>query len=119
MSNPRGIWYTPVTGIWQTVWMEPVGETRMTRVLTTADIEAAVSAAAAGVAASEPGAAPHTITPKIRAWIDVFNIFNSRAHDIDYFYASRLPGEPIEGVADRHFHPVESRAVRLTVNAAF
>ena len=22
--NPRGIWYTPVTGIWQTVWMEPV-----------------------------------------------------------------------------------------------
>ncbi len=23
-SEPRGIWYTPVTGIWQTVWMEPV-----------------------------------------------------------------------------------------------
>ena len=22
--NPHGIWYTPVTGIWQTVWMEPV-----------------------------------------------------------------------------------------------
>ncbi len=22
--DPRGIWYTPVTGIWQTVWMEPV-----------------------------------------------------------------------------------------------
>lgn len=22
--NPRGIWYTPVTGIWQTVWIEPV-----------------------------------------------------------------------------------------------
>ena len=21
---PQGIWYTPVTGIWQTVWMEPV-----------------------------------------------------------------------------------------------
>ncbi|QGY43685.1 beta-galactosidase [Maribellus comscasis] len=25
-SNPRGIWYTPVTGIWQTVWLEPVNE---------------------------------------------------------------------------------------------
>ena len=24
VSNPRGIWYTPVSGIWQTVWMEPV-----------------------------------------------------------------------------------------------
>ena len=22
--KPEGIWYTPVTGIWQTVWMEPV-----------------------------------------------------------------------------------------------
>ena len=22
--EPRGIWYTPVTGIWQSVWMEPV-----------------------------------------------------------------------------------------------
>ena len=22
--DPRGIWYTPVSGIWQTVWMEPV-----------------------------------------------------------------------------------------------
>lgn len=22
--NPEGIWYTPVTGIWQTVWLEPV-----------------------------------------------------------------------------------------------
>jgi beta-galactosidase/beta-glucuronidase len=25
--NPRGIWYTPVTGIWQTVWLETVPET--------------------------------------------------------------------------------------------
>jgi beta-galactosidase/beta-glucuronidase len=24
LMNPNGIWYTPVSGIWQTVWMEPV-----------------------------------------------------------------------------------------------
>jgi beta-galactosidase/beta-glucuronidase len=24
VKNPRGIWYTPVTGIWQTVWLETV-----------------------------------------------------------------------------------------------
>ena len=24
VSNPGGIWYTPVTGIWQSVWLEPV-----------------------------------------------------------------------------------------------
>lgn len=26
VSNPEGIWYTPVSGIWQTVWLEPVSE---------------------------------------------------------------------------------------------
>lgn len=23
VSKPGGIWYTPVSGIWQTVWLEP------------------------------------------------------------------------------------------------
>ena len=27
VNEPHGIWYTPVTGIWQTVWLEPVPET--------------------------------------------------------------------------------------------
>ena len=26
VSNPSGIWYTPVSGIWQTVWLEPVND---------------------------------------------------------------------------------------------
>lgn len=26
VNKPNGIWYTPVTGIWQTVWLEPVNE---------------------------------------------------------------------------------------------
>ncbi len=25
--KPEGIWYTPTSGIWQTVWLEPIGET--------------------------------------------------------------------------------------------
>ena len=27
INNPHGIWYTPVTGIWQTVWVEAVPKT--------------------------------------------------------------------------------------------
>ena len=27
-TSPSGIWYTPVTGIWQTVWLEPVPDVR-------------------------------------------------------------------------------------------
>lgn len=26
VSHPGGIWYTPVTGIWQSVWLEPVAQ---------------------------------------------------------------------------------------------
>ena len=27
VREPKGIWYTPTTGIWQTVWLEEVPET--------------------------------------------------------------------------------------------
>jgi beta-galactosidase/beta-glucuronidase len=32
VNKPRGIWYTPVTGIWQTVWLEFVSETYISHV---------------------------------------------------------------------------------------
>ncbi len=32
VRNPNGIWYTPCTGIWQTVWCEPVPESYITQV---------------------------------------------------------------------------------------
>ena len=38
-NNPNGIWYTPVTGIWQTVWMEPVNNKYIESVVPTADID--------------------------------------------------------------------------------
>ena len=40
MTNPNGIWYTPVTGIWQTVWMEPVNDQHIDALVATADIDA-------------------------------------------------------------------------------
>lgn len=39
VNKPEGIWYTPVTGIWQTVWMEPVPETFIEDVRITPDID--------------------------------------------------------------------------------
>ncbi len=32
-NKPSGIWYTPTTGIWQTVWLEPVVKTHLQDVL--------------------------------------------------------------------------------------
>ncbi len=39
VNNPHGIWYTPVTGIWQTVWLEPVPETYIKNLKITPDID--------------------------------------------------------------------------------
>ena len=53
------------------------------------------------------------------AAVDVFNVFDSKHSDIDYYYASRLPGEPEEGVEETHFHPTEPRQFRVSVTAKF
>lgn len=50
---------------------------------------------------------------------DLLNALNSKAHDIDYFYASRLAGEPPSGVEDIHFHSFEPRALRMTLEYQF
>ena len=39
VSRPEGIWYTPVTGIWQTVWLEPVSESYIQDLRITPDID--------------------------------------------------------------------------------
>jgi beta-galactosidase/beta-glucuronidase len=38
-SKPEGIWYTPVTGIWQTVWLEPVAEKFIENVRSVSNID--------------------------------------------------------------------------------
>ncbi len=51
----------------------------------------------------EPGARtewlPGLHNGKMRLSLDAFKLFNKRASDIDYYYASRLPGEAQEGGA--------------------
>lgn len=51
--------------------------------------------------------------------LDVFNLFDSNDHDIEYFYASRLPGEPADGLEDIHHHSFEPRSVRLSLRYRF
>jgi outer membrane receptor protein involved in Fe transport len=55
----------------------------------------------------------------LRLQLDVLNLFNAKTNQIEYYYLSRLPGEPIGGVADRHVHPAEPLAVRLTLAGRF
>jgi hydrogenase/urease accessory protein HupE len=50
---------------------------------------------------------------------EVFNLLNRKDSAIDYFYASRLPGEVLEGVNDIHFHPIEPISFRIGLTAKF
>ncbi len=53
VENPNGIWYTPVTGIWQTVWLEPVSKAHIASLRTLPDIDSntlSVTALTEGVA---------------------------------------------------------------------
>lgn len=61
----------------------------------------------------------YKITPSVKVALDVFNLFDRQASDVDYDYASRLKGEPADGVNDIHFHPVEPRRIRVTLTANF
>jgi len=57
-----------------------------------------------------------------RVWrlkADLLNLFDSKSSDIDYFYTSRLPGEPAGGVDGLHFHPVEPFTLRVALVASF
>jgi hypothetical protein len=61
----------------------------------------------------------YRLTPKIKVRMDVFNLFNSKDDAADYFYTTRLPGEPAQGVDDIQIHPLESRSFRFTVSKLF
>ncbi|ALQ51792.1 TonB-dependent receptor [Nitrosomonas ureae] len=61
----------------------------------------------------------YKIGSNVRVILQGFNLLNTHAHAIDYYYASRLPGEPTDGVNDVHFHPIESCSLRVNLVANF
>ncbi|USX25363.1 TonB-dependent receptor [Oxalobacteraceae bacterium OTU3CINTB1] len=63
--------------------------------------------------------AGYKFSKNTRLAVDVFNLFDKHASDIDYYYPSRLKGEADDGVNDFHFHPVERRSLRVTLTHNF
>lgn len=51
--------------------------------------------------------------------VDCLNLLGRDDNDIEYFYASRLPGEPAGGVEDIHLHPAEPRTFRVSLTRRF
>jgi hypothetical protein len=59
------------------------------------------------------------LSPSMRVVLDVFNLFNTEASDVDYFYTSRLRGEPASGIDDIHVHPAPPRSIRIGLQIDF
>lgn len=78
--------------------------------------DASVKSAATTLWNGEGG---YRFSNRARLVLEVFNLFDAEASDIDYFYGSRLPGEPTDGVDDIHTHPAIPRTVRLSLNFNF
>jgi outer membrane receptor protein involved in Fe transport len=51
-----------------------------------------------------------------RLSLSLLNALDEQSSDIQYYYESRLAGEPAAGVADLHFHPAEPRQLRVSVS---
>jgi outer membrane receptor protein involved in Fe transport len=50
---------------------------------------------------------------------ELLNVLDSDGDDIDYYYETRFPGEPPEGVLDRNSRIVEPRQVRVGIKKTF
>jgi len=61
----------------------------------------------------------YRLSAKARLVLEGYNLFNARVSDIDYFYTSRLPGEPADGIDDVHTHPALPRSIRVGLQFAF
>ncbi|WP_404711720.1 TonB-dependent receptor [Sphingomonas sp. MMS24-J13] len=57
----------------------------------------------------------YTLPHGWRLGVGVFNLFNSHDQAADYYYTSRLKGEPLEGVTDFQTHPLEPRSARFSI----
>ena len=81
VRKPSGIWYTSVTGIWQTVWLESVPEDYIQNVVSTPDLEKAT----------------------VKVDVDFTNPTNNDLYQVDVLYEGKvvatgksINGQPVE-----------------------
>jgi outer membrane receptor protein involved in Fe transport len=63
--------------------------------------------------------AGYQLLPGLRVNLEVFNLANESVSDIDYYFASRLPGEPLSGIEGIHTHPAVPRTARVSMIIGF
>ena len=57
----------------------------------------------------------YALTPNTQVQLAAFNLLNSHAYAMEYYYIDRLQHEPDYGIADVHVHALDPFALRLTI----
>jgi len=60
----------------------------------------------------------YRFTKQTQLALDVYNLFDRKLNDIEYWYDSQLPNE-MAATFDRHVHPTEPRTFRVTLSHRF
>jgi outer membrane receptor protein involved in Fe transport len=63
--------------------------------------------------------AGYQVQKNLRVDLAIFNVANASVSEIDYYFSSRLPGEPSAGVEDFHTHPSPPRTARVSLILGF
>jgi outer membrane receptor protein involved in Fe transport len=65
------------------------------------------------------GRATYKVDPRTQVNLDILNLFDRKANDIEYYYASQLRTELTPVPPDHHFHPAEPRTFRVSLVTHF
>ena len=61
----------------------------------------------------------YRVSRRLKLQATVFNLTNAKANAAAFYYAARLPGEPVDGVNDRQVHPLEPLSGNVKVTWTF
>jgi len=63
--------------------------------------------------------AAYKFSPRLKLQLSVFNLLDKKSDSAAYYYAARLPGEPVDGIEDFQIHPLEPISGSLKVTFFF
>jgi hypothetical protein len=108
--EPNGIWYTPSSGIWQTVWLEPVAaEASIAELRMTPDIDA--GALVLSVLGSRPGI-PDTYAFRARVMTGG-KVVAEATHRLDRTVRLSIPGPILWTPGNPHLYDLEVELFRI------
>ena len=61
----------------------------------------------------------YKVNDHLKLQATAFNLFNAKANAAAFYYAGRLPGEPVDGINDFQVHPLEPLSGSLKVTWTF